>query len=237
LIGPYPFDEYGYIVIVKNFEEGNFAMETQTIVMISRDWLMTPKVEGVLAHELVHQWFGDSVSLASWNEVWLKEGLASYLMYMWLDHQGYVEISTFLGDSEANLDRSGYMLDQPLNQPLSSDMYGGNTYDKGAWVFHMLRQEIGDENFTQFLREYYLRYTGSSASTAELQSVAEGVSGKDLDTFFNQWVYGSGIPHLDVNWTAQTGNVTIQVCQASTGQLFTLPLRSAEWQWREITRR
>lgn len=224
IIGPYPFDEFGYVIILSNDTQATLGMETQTMVMVSREWMLSSQVEGLLAHELAHQWFGDSVSLSGWSEVWLKEGLATYLMYMWLDHQGYVDLSTLLGDSEINMTTAGYMINQPLNHPLGSDMYGGNTYDKGAWVFHMLRQEIGEQNFFNLLHKYYRRFAGGNASTADLQKVAEEISGLDLNAFFQEWVYGSGNPALDVTWSENASSVMVQVCQSSSGQVFSVPL-------------
>lgn len=224
LIGPYPYNEFGYIVIRTIDDESRFAEESQTMVEVDRGWLVDSQAMGVLAPELVHQWFGDSVSVASWNEVWLKEGMANYLMVMWLDDQDFVSITTLMADLENVLLTHASELNYPLNQPPSSNMYGANTYDKGAWVFHMLRQEIGNENFSRFLREYYQRFAGGIASTAELQQVAEEVSGMDLNTFFQQWVYGSGFPDLNITWTSQPDSVTVQVCQVNTGQVFALPL-------------
>jgi len=224
LIGPYPYGEFGYVVIRTIADEGRFAEESQTMVMIDRGWLVDSQAVGVLAHELVHQWFGDSVSVASWNEVWLKEGLANYLMVMWLDDQGFVSMDTLMADLENVLVTHASELNYPLNQPPSSNMYGANTYDKGAWVYHMLRQEIGNEKFSRFLREYYQRFAGGSASTVELQQVVEEVSGVDLNPFFQQWVYGSGLPDLNITWTSQPDSVTVQVCQVSTGQVYALPL-------------
>ncbi len=224
LIGPYPFTEFGYVIVMNNDDQASFGEETQTMGLVDRRWMLDQTAEVLLAHEMVHQWFGDSVSLSSWNEVWLKEGLASYLMARWLDYQGYVDIPTMMDNLEGALTKAGNQTDQPLNQPLTSDMYGSNTYGKGAWVFHMLRQKIGNQNFTKFLQEYYRRYAGGNATTADLQAVVEDVSGMDLTTFFQQWVYGTGIPNLHVTWTAQPGSVTVQVCQSSSGQVYTIPL-------------
>jgi aminopeptidase N len=224
LIDPYPFSEFGFIIIRTNENEPSFAEESQTIVMVDRGYLLDTQGVGVLAHELVHQWFGDDVSVANWNEVWLKEGMANYLMVMWLDDRDFVSLSELMAELENVLVTHASELNYPLNQPPTNHMYGANSYDKGAWVFHMLRQEIGDENFTRFLQAYYQRYAGSTASTAELQKVAEEVSGTDLGIFFQQWVYGAGIPQLAVTWTEQPGTLAIQVCQSTSGQVYNLPL-------------
>jgi aminopeptidase N len=224
LIGPYPFDEFGFVIIRTEDDQARFAEETQTMVMVDRGYMLSESAVGVLAHELAHHWFGDSVSLANWNEVWLKEGMASYLMILWLDHQGYVEIQPIMSNLEDTLITYATGLDQPLNQPLPTHMYGPNTYDKGAWVYYMLSQQMGEQTFTSFLREYYKRYADGNASTSEVQDLAEEVSGLDLTSFFQQWVYGSGNPDLHVTWVALPDGVSVQVCQGSEGQVFNVPL-------------
>jgi aminopeptidase N len=224
LIAPYPFDEFGFVVIRTLAGEPAFAEETQTMVLVDRDNLQNQQAVGVLAHELAHHWFGDAVSLSSWNEVWLKEGLATYLMVLWLDDQGYVSLTDLMSNLEDILVSHASALNFPLNQPPYDAMYGPGTYNKGAWVYHMLHQQIGDEKFTAFLREYYRRYNGKQASTADLQSLVQEISGLDLSTFFDEWVYGSGIPTLALTWVSQPDEVTVQVCQVGGGQVYTLPL-------------
>jgi aminopeptidase N len=227
MIGPYPFDEFGFIAIRTLENEPNFAEETQTIVMVDRGYLLSQQAVGVLAHELAHHWFGDAVSLANWNEVWLKEGLATYLMVMWLDHEGYVSMDELMSNLEDVLVAHASEFGYPMNQPPNDAMYGPSTYDKGAWVYHMLRQQIGDDNFTQFLREYYRRFSGGIATTADVQSLAQEVSGMDLSSFFDEWVYGSGLPSLTLTWVEQPGGALLQVCQAFGAQVYTLPLEVA----------
>ncbi|NJD60267.1 MAG: M1 family metallopeptidase, partial [Anaerolineae bacterium] len=224
LIGPYPFSEFGFIIIRTSDDVAQFAEETQTIVMVDRGYMLSESAVGVLAHELAHHWFGDSVSLANWNEVWLKEGMATYLMVRWLDHQGYVGLQALMADLENVLVTNAANLNQPLNQPLPSTMYGPNTYDKGAWVYYMLSQQMGEPAFTTFLREYYKRFADGNASTVEVQELAEEVSGLDLSTFFQEWVYGSGNPDLHVSWSTLPEGVAVQVCQAGGGQVFSVPL-------------
>jgi aminopeptidase N len=134
------------------------------------------------------------------------------------------DLSTSLNELEDYLITSGYMLPQPLNMPSPDDMYGQNTYFKSAWVFHMLRQQMGDKNFTRFLQEYYRRYAGGNASTTDVQQIAEEVSGQDLNAFFQEWVYGVGYPSLAITWVNVPRGVGVQVCQAPAGRVFTIPL-------------
>ncbi len=117
---------------------------------------------------------------------------------------------------------------EPLTHPSPKNMFGTNSYLKGAWVLHMLHQELGDETFKRAVREYYRRFAGSNAATADFQSVVEGVSGKSLKPFFQQWVFTPGNPRLSLAWVEQpsgAGNeVTVQVCQLQEGATYTIPL-------------
>ncbi len=217
-LGPYPFDEYGYVIIRTTIPLG---MESQTMVMIDRSFLIDQNVGRLFPHEMAHQWFGDSVTVANWQEIWLQEGLADYMWALWMDHQEVGGLTDILGAIEANI--QAYGKDQPLNSPPPQDMFGFNTYYKGAWVFHMLRQELGDQVFFRFLRQYYERFAGGTVTTADLQKFAEEISGKDLTAFFNQWVYAADNPQLNVTWASQPGGVSMQICQKGS-QLFTFPL-------------
>jgi aminopeptidase N len=224
LIASYPFDEFGFAFIHTVDDQKRFAEETQTMVMVDTHYMESQQAVGVLAHELAHQWFGDAVSLASWNEVWLKEGMATYLTALWLDHQGYVSLPDMMTSLENDLVSQANTFTYPLNQPPYAAMYGSSTYNKGAWVYHMLRQQIGDDNFTEFLRRYYKNFNGGNASTADVQALAREVSGIDLSTFFEEWVYAPGIPELTVTWVETDSGVSLQMCQAYGGQVYTFPL-------------
>jgi aminopeptidase N len=118
----------------------------------------------------------------------------------------------------------------PLGWPEAEKLLGVNSYYKGAWVLHMLRAEIGDEAFFTLLRRHCARYAGRNARTGDFRAVAEEVSGRDLGSFFQQWLAGSGQPVLDAAWTSRPsgGNavVTVQVCQRQA-EPFTFPLALA----------
>lgn len=219
LLGPYPFDEFGYVIVRSPVLIG---METQTMVMLERAMMSGPIPEYYLSHELVHSWFGDSVTVANWGEIWLQEGLAEYLTYLWSEHQQAGSLVSMMSSIEDHLQVGGK--DQPLNHPAPQDMFGFNTYKKGMWVFYMLRQELGDQVFLRFLRQYHERFAGGTVTTADLQNFAEELSSKDLEGFFQQWVYGTGNPQLKVTWTGQPSNVNVQVCQVGGSQVFSFPL-------------
>jgi len=188
--GPYPFEAYG-IVIVDVPDDRFIAMETQTLSQ--HEQFDTALSEDIIAHELAHQWFGNSVSLETWREIWLKEGAATYAHWLWMGQEEGVDIL----DAKV---RSAYQTQawssNPPGNPSPTDLYTNTVYDRGALTFHALRLRVGDEVFFQILRTYAGRFRHGNASTADFIAVAEEVSGWDLGEFFDTWLYGKQIPAI-----------------------------------------
>lgn len=216
LFGPYPFDSYGHVVV----KAGGLALETQTMTLWGDSFLNAPpsSLAPIVVHELAHQWFGDSVSPASWAETWLNEGFATYAMMLWQERTDPEHAFDSLAQYEADAGSNSHA---PLDDPPPDSLFGRDTYMKGAFVLHMLRQELGDDLFFQTLRRYASQYAGGVATTEDLRRVAETVSGRDLSTFFDQWVHRAGLPALRLGWTAtppldgQT-TVLLRSCQTLT---------------------
>jgi len=177
LLGPYPFEAFGFVTVTGL----GASLETQTMVILSENSIN----EGTMSHEMAHMWFGDWVNLDSWGTMWRNEGFATYISYMWderddpgaLDHQ----MEGLAQSIAAN--ESGY----PLNDPPPEQLFGRDSYSKGAVVAHALRQEMGDEAFFDGLRAYFELYGGGAASDAEFQAVMEAAAGVSLDGFFEGW--------------------------------------------------
>jgi aminopeptidase N len=180
LVGPYPFEGYGIAYV----PEMPAALETQSLSIVGIPF------EEVLAHELAHQWFGDDVSVASWQDVWLKVGFATYLTWMWLDHTGAVPMWASV---EAAL-AAGEM--PPPADPTMGDLYSRSIYDRGALALHALRTEMGDEGFRTLLRTWVERFGGGSAATDDLVALANEVSGRDLGPLLDAWLSGDTMPEL-----------------------------------------
>ena len=185
LIAPYPFEAYGVVVMDQRF---GAALENQTMSVFGKDMAF----ETVVVHELAHQWFGNSVALGRWQDMWLNEGFATYFSALWEEHQGGREAL----DRIMNSSYQG-MVNQRLPAPAypkADNLFGGSVYVRGAWVLHALRLEAGDEIFFDILRTYYNQFQNGNATTDDFIAVAEEVSGTDLTEFFDAWLFGDEIP-------------------------------------------
>lgn len=133
-------------------------------------------------HELAHMWFGDWVGLDSWSEMWRKEGLATYIQLMWETQNDPEELAMRMATVQSVVE--GNDKSYPLNNPPPEYLFELNIYYQGAWIFHALRQELGDEAFFGGLRAYVEQYGGKTASDADFQRIMEEVSGRSLESFF-----------------------------------------------------
>jgi aminopeptidase N len=200
VFGPYPFDVYGAVVADTPLP---FALETQTISLFGRDVITqntgrrSPDgAQGVIAHELAHQWFGDSVSLSTWEDIWLNEGFATYAQALWIEHtEGEESRDAMLAGwynqiSDPDIPES---FARPGTPP-PDNLFNGMVYLRGGWTLHALRLAVGDEDFFDILRTYTERYAYSNAVTQDFIDVAEEVSGEELDELFEQWLYETDVP-------------------------------------------
>jgi aminopeptidase N len=227
LIGPYPYDHYGHVEVKLK----GLAMETQTMVMMDTGMLEPQLAESVVAHEASHHWFGNSVSPDTWGEIWLNEGFATYLSLMWVHRDDPSGLRTALGSREQAIVSRAEEEFFPLVLPKARSMFSTTTYQKGAWVLHLLRQQLGDEAFIATLRRYYAEQAGGTATTADLRAAAEAASGQALDRFFAEWVERPGLPRLAVSWSVAATpdgqrQVAVQVCQRPDN-LYQAPLTLA----------
>ncbi len=216
--GEYPFIKEKYGVAEFLWQLG--AMETQTLTGIGSNFIGGYKLFGdVYAHELSHHWWGDAVGPETWKDIWLNEGFASYCEALYKEH-----IGGFNALRAAMLSKYRDNFYGTLYNP--KDLFGQTVYEKGAWVLHMLRHEVGDSTFFKILRTYYQTYKYKNASTRDFENICEKISGKNLEQFFNQWVFdGSGILNVDYSWETDNNNLTLNLAQTQTGyNVYQFPL-------------
>jgi aminopeptidase N len=174
--------------------------------------------EGLIAHETAHQWFGNSATAREWPHLWLSEGFATYWAALWTRHaHGDSAFRAGMANiRDVILRDTGAVTTRPVIDTATTDLLellNANSYQKGGFVLHMLREDLGDSAFFRGVRDYYTRHRHATALTADLQDALERSSGRDLDLFFDQWLRRPGYPELEVVWrsdsTARTLGLTV----------------------------
>jgi aminopeptidase N len=190
--GPYPFETYGVVVVDADL---GYALETQTLSLFGRDAVTGGAgAASEIPHELAHQWFGDSVSVKSWKDIWLNEGFATYAAALWTEHtQGSAALDTYMQGMYRTV-ATGHFA--PPGNPPATDLFNSGVYLRGALTLHALRKTVGDEAFFRILQTYAARYKYGNAGTADFRAVAEEVSGQDLHTLFDSWLLAPTMPAL-----------------------------------------
>jgi len=184
--GPYPFDRYGHVV-VPDFPG---AMEDQTMTIIGRGAIF----DNVVVHEVAHQWFGDDVSPATWQDVWLNEGFATFAEFLWIEHQLGTE--AMLTEVQRDHDRLTSARHAAIADPGVDELFGLGVYLRGGLTLHALRLEVGDDVMRQILTTYASRFSGGNASTDDFVGVVGEVTGRDFTDFFDTWLHQAELPPL-----------------------------------------
>jgi len=198
LVGPYPFEAWGAVVVnVQDYEMS--ALETQTFAVFA------PNRSSALAHEIAHQWFGNHVSLTQWNEIWLSEGFANYIPLLASESVGLID------DAQAEMLTAAHTFnsESPLQPPLKVDSEDAELFDltvymRGGATLAALDRLVGRDTFLGIIRTYLETYGGASATTDDFIAVAEEVSGQELQSFFTAWLVDETMPSIDL--TKETTN-------------------------------
>jgi len=199
LIGPYPYKKLADVqskTIYGGLENAG------TIFYSENSVTGLGKAEGLIAHEIAHQWFGDCVTENDWYHVWLSEGFATYVTSLYFESfEGKERLKSDMESARTRVLKYYEKNPEPvIDTTLTNlmDLLNPNSYQKGAWVLHMLRHDLGDSIFIKGLQLYYDRFYNSNALTEDLRNVMEEVSGRNLEIFFRQWLYTKGQPELRI---------------------------------------
>lgn len=234
----YPWEKYAQSM-VDDFVAG--GMENSSATTNTSASLLHPKLapefatgeDGLIAHELGHQWFGDTVTCKDWGDIWLNEGFATFMEYLWIETHYPKEQSEYERWSNA---REWFARADLFEKPIvrhdfdDSSEFDGNSYTKGGWVLYMLRHQIGEENFYRGLKHYLQANRGKNVVTADLIKAIEEETHINVDQFFDQWVYGAGAPKFDLNYTYDAAKhqvaLTVKQTQKVEGRvgLFRVPV-------------
>ena len=190
LFGPYPLDGYG-LAFTDSFP--GLAMETQGRSLFSREDFggeVGYIQQLLLSHELAHQWFGNAVSPARWQDLWLNESFASYAQWLWFEEIGFDTVASL---AASNL-QGRQLPTEPTAQPTAATLFGYERYDGGAVVLHALRRQLGDDAFFRLLRRWVADNDGTSRTTDDFVALAEEVGETDLDRFRADWIDAAALP-------------------------------------------
>jgi aminopeptidase N len=186
--GPYPFDAYGGIVL--DDDRVSYALETQSRPVYGNAFFSAGPDVTVVAHELAHQWFGDSVALERWRDIWLNEGFATYAEWLWQEHEGGPSVHRSFDRRYAAFDWS-----EPPGRPGPDGLFSSSVYQRGGMTVHALRRTIGDEAFFALLKSWPEQQRNGNVTTAEFIAAAEeAAGGRDLKPLFQAWLYGTEKP-------------------------------------------
>ncbi len=227
-LGPYPYEKLANVQSTTRYG----GMENAAAIFYSEEAVADGKDDTpLLAHEIAHQWYGNTVTEADWPHLWLSEGFATYLTALYFEHaQGKEALRRYMKNARGQVLQ--YHVQNP-NAPLVDTTYTDpaelltlSPYKKGAWVLHMLRREVGTDTFWEGLRAYYDRYRNRNASTSDFRAVMEEVSGQQLRAFFEQWTRRPGHPEIEGTWRyeAAADECTVTLRQMQEGPVFQVPV-------------
>jgi len=200
IVGTFPYEKLSHVESATKYG----GMENASAIFYAeKPYADRTMREGVVRHETAHQWFGDAVTEKDFHHLWLSEGFADYFdLVAGAALHGDSVLTEGMRAYAASYLKSG-VVDRPIIDTAVTDpakLLNANSYQKGAWVLHMLRRQLGDSTFFRGIRDYYVTYRDSSVLSAQLQTVLERRARTNLSWFFKQWLWQPGYPQLAVTW-------------------------------------
>jgi len=230
-VGPYAYEKLANI----QTPSVNGGMETSSAIFYGEDLVngkRDERIRNIVIHEIAHQWFGNAITETTWDDAWLSEGFATFFTLLFIENE-YGKEEYKKGISKAKKTVFDLSLKIPDFSIVSNrtaekePVTNGLTYQKGAWVLHMLRDLLGEKSFQKGIRAYYAKYFNSNTTTDEFRLEMEKASGKDLKLFFKQWLYQPINPTIDAVWKydAAAKKLNLQLTQSQSGDfLFNVPV-------------
>lgn len=225
-IGPYPYAKLANVQSKTRFG----GLENANTIFYSENSVSgTGKSESLIAHEIAHQWFGNHATEKTFAHLWLSEGFATYMTILYFEKMyGRDTALHMLREDRDQVIAFARSSNRPVVDSLERDymsLLNANSYQKGSFILHMLRQELGDSLFRQALRNYYRRFANGVAGTEDFRSVIEQCAGRSFENFFRQWLYNPGIPNLDIRWKYIPASRAVEiVVEQEQANLFEFPL-------------
>ena len=233
----FPWARYDQVVVHDFIFGGmeNIGCTTMTRMLLVDDKAVLEwEPDGLVAHELAHQWFGDLVTCQDWSQGWLNESWATFMEVVWYEHSHAADDATWYRwqQAEGYFNEEGGRYRRPIvsyqfREPI--DIFDRHLYEKGACVLNTLRAELGEEALWAGVREYLSRYAHRSVHSRDFQRSLEEASGRNLDRFFHQWIHSAGHPVVTVALAAEGDLLLATVTQKQSGdgvpQAFAFPLR------------
>jgi aminopeptidase N len=238
-VGPYPYEKLALIVGATRFggmENSGAIVFTSSLFTLDPAATMSTtfgiprRIENLVAHEIAHQWFGDSVTESTWADLWLSEGFATYFAGLFLQrYDGEEAFQRYMKNAADRVLEFAKKNKTPIHDRDTENLLqllNANNYQKGAWVLHTLRSRLGDDAFFRGVRLYYETHKNSTASTEDLRRAMEKASGRNLNSFFQRWIYESGHPKYEVSWKwmSKKRSVTVSLTQVQDGNPFLDPV-------------
>ena len=230
-VGPFAYEK------LANIQSASVSggMETSSAIFYGENLVNGKRdirTRNIVIHEIAHQWFGNAVTETTWDDAWLSEGFATFFTLLFIENEyGKDEYSKGIQRAkDIVMDLSAKLPDFSIVSPRSAEkepVTSGITYQKGAWVLHMLRHLVGEAHFKKGIQSYYAAFYNKNATTDDFRIAMEKASGKDLKVFFKQWLYQPIIPHLNATWDYDAINkkITIQLEQTQAGDIvFNVPV-------------
>jgi aminopeptidase N len=228
-IGPYAYEKLANVQSKTIFG----GMENAGCIFYFENSVNDKGIESLFAHEIAHQWFGDNVTEKDWPHLWLSEGFATYMTDLYLENKyGKDSLKNLLKQQRETVLRFYKNHKTPVVDTSGKNnlmhLLNANSYQKGAWVLHLLRKKVGDSLFWKGIRDYYKTYAGGNANTDDLKRIFEKVTHQNLGIFFNQWLFNPGQPELSIQWSYNKTRKSVSIkIEQTQPNLFEFPLQIA----------